>query len=71
MKLPRHGRYDYVPIHKRPQYEWPGGTRLAVCFNNNRLWIREDFPDEFVPSSIVTGRRSTSPVSRQALNWVR
>ena len=35
MKLPAHGRYDHVPIHKRPQYEWPEGARLAVTFNNN------------------------------------
>ena len=35
MKLPAHSRYDYVPIHKRPQYEWPEGARLAVTFCNN------------------------------------
>jgi allantoinase len=35
MKLPAHDRYDYVPIHKRRQYEWPEGKRLAVTFNNN------------------------------------
>src|SRR5437660_1474922 len=35
MKLPAHNRYDYTPIHRRPQYEWPGGARLAVTFNNN------------------------------------
>jgi len=35
VKLPSHGRYDYVPIHKRPQYEWPEGARLAVIFCNN------------------------------------
>jgi allantoinase len=35
MKLPRHGRYDYVPIHKRPAYDWPEGKRLAVFFCNN------------------------------------
>jgi allantoinase len=35
VKLPAHGRYDYVPIHKRPQYEWPEGARLAVTFCNN------------------------------------
>ena len=35
MKLPAHNRYDYIPIHKRTQYEWPGGARLAVTFNNN------------------------------------
>jgi peptidoglycan/xylan/chitin deacetylase (PgdA/CDA1 family) len=35
MKLPGHDRYDYVPIHKRPQYAWPGGARLAVTICNN------------------------------------
>src|SRR5215510_2747008 len=35
VKLPAHGRYDYVPIHKRPQYEWPDGARLAVTFCSN------------------------------------
>jgi peptidoglycan/xylan/chitin deacetylase (PgdA/CDA1 family) len=35
MKLPDHNRYDYIPIHKRPQYEWPEGARLAVTFCNN------------------------------------
>lgn len=35
MKLPRHNRYDYSPISKRPVYEWPNGARLAVCINNN------------------------------------
>jgi peptidoglycan/xylan/chitin deacetylase (PgdA/CDA1 family) len=35
MKLPRHNRYDYVPLPKRPQYDWPGGAHLAVAFCNN------------------------------------
>src|SRR3989442_12141430 len=35
MKLPAHSRYDYVPIHKRLQYDWPEGARLAVTFCNN------------------------------------
>ena len=35
MKLPAHNRYDYVPIPKRPVYDWPEGKRLAVVFNNN------------------------------------
>jgi allantoinase len=35
MKLPSHGRYDYVPITKRPVYDWPEGKRLAVTFCNN------------------------------------
>lgn len=28
-RIKKHGRYDYSPIHKRPQFEWPGGKRLA------------------------------------------
>jgi allantoinase len=35
MKLPFHNRYDYVPIHKRPRYDWPEGKRLAVFFCSN------------------------------------
>ncbi len=35
MKLPAHNRYDYVPIPKRPVYDWPEGKRLAVFFCNN------------------------------------
>lgn len=35
MKLPQHGRFDYVPLSKRKTYEWPGNKRLAVCINNN------------------------------------
>jgi allantoinase len=33
--LPSHGRYDYVPITKRPVYDWPEGKRLAVFFCSN------------------------------------
>jgi hypothetical protein len=29
MKLSRHDRYDYSPITERPDYDWPGGKRLA------------------------------------------
>jgi len=39
MKLPFHDRYDYVPITKRPVYDWPEGKRLAVAFNNNIEWF--------------------------------
>src|SRR5205085_9533689 len=35
MKLPAHGRYDYVPITRRPVYDWPEGKRLALSFVNN------------------------------------
>jgi peptidoglycan/xylan/chitin deacetylase (PgdA/CDA1 family) len=29
LKLPGHGRYDFVPITKRQDYSWPGRKRLA------------------------------------------
>ena len=35
MKLPVHGRYDYLPITKRPVYDWPEGKRLAVFLCSN------------------------------------
>lgn len=35
MRLPKHGRYDYVPLDARPTYEWPSGKRLAVTVCNN------------------------------------
>lgn len=35
MILPGHGRYDYVPITRRPDYSWPDGRRLAVYLGLN------------------------------------
>ena len=33
--LPRHSRYDYVPITDRKDYSWPEGKRLAFCITTN------------------------------------
>lgn len=33
--LPHHGRYDYSPISKRADYNWPEGKRLAVYIGLN------------------------------------
>jgi peptidoglycan/xylan/chitin deacetylase (PgdA/CDA1 family) len=33
--LPEHGRFDYRPITHRPDYHWPGGSRLAVYIGFN------------------------------------
>jgi peptidoglycan/xylan/chitin deacetylase (PgdA/CDA1 family) len=30
-----HGRYEYSAIHRRPDYSWPGGKRLAVYLGFN------------------------------------
>ena len=35
MILKTHGRYYYSSISDRPNYEWPGGKRLAVCVAAN------------------------------------
>jgi hypothetical protein len=35
MSLAHHGRYDYVPITRRPAYDWPNGRRLAVYIGLN------------------------------------
>jgi allantoinase len=32
---PAHGRYDYSAIPRRPLYDWPDGTRLAVYLGLN------------------------------------
>jgi peptidoglycan/xylan/chitin deacetylase (PgdA/CDA1 family) len=33
--LKQHGRYAYSPIHRRPDYTWPGKRRLAVYIGFN------------------------------------
>jgi allantoinase len=35
MSLAHHGRFDYVPITRRPVYDWPNGRRLAVYIGLN------------------------------------
>ncbi|MEL6837806.1 MAG: polysaccharide deacetylase family protein [Pseudomonadota bacterium] len=34
-KLPHHGRYAYSAITDRPDFDWPGGRRLAVYIGMN------------------------------------
>src|SRR5436853_175564 len=57
MNLPAHHSNDYVPIHRRPQYEWPGGARLAVTFNNNI---------EYFAYRAGLGTDSTGPAAEQS-----
>jgi len=33
--LPHHDRFDYAAIHRRPDYRWPNGKRLAVYLGLN------------------------------------
>ena len=33
--LPRHDRYDYIPLHERKDYSWPGQKRLAFVVTTN------------------------------------
>lgn len=33
--LPKHNRYDYIPLTERKDYSWPGGKRLAFTITTN------------------------------------
>ena len=33
--LPKHQRYDYVPLTERKDYSWPDGKRLAFVITTN------------------------------------
>jgi allantoinase len=35
MEIRQHGRYEYSPIIERPDYDWPGGKRLAFFIGLN------------------------------------
>ncbi len=35
MEIRDHGRYEYSPITERPDYDWPGGKRLAFFIGLN------------------------------------
>ena len=37
--LPQHGRYDYVPLAERKDYNWPQGKRLAFVVTTNIEWF--------------------------------
>jgi hypothetical protein len=38
-RLPRHDRYAFVPLPRRPVYDWPGGRRLAFTLTTNIEWF--------------------------------
>ena len=37
--IPQHGRYDFVPLHERRDYSWPGGKGLAFLVTTNVEWF--------------------------------
>lgn len=47
--LRSHGRYDYSPITKRPDYSWLGGKRLAVhlCLNIEHFAFGEGLGNDY------------------------
>ena len=47
-----HGRFDFVPITRRPSFEWPDGRRLAVYIALNVEAYRFGQPmiEELVPA---------------------
>jgi hypothetical protein len=61
--LRSHGRYDYSPIVKRPDYSWPGGKRLAVhfCLNIEHFAFGEGLGNDYsVPQPQAPGGFSSS-----------
>ena len=63
MKLPHHGRYDYIPLPKRKTYEWPGNKRLAFCINHNIeyfAFMAGLGSDQAVPGSPAQNQRNYS-----------
>src|SRR5215469_3150313 len=53
MALRSHERYRYSPIHARPDYVWPNGTRLAVyiALNLEHFSFGEGLGAQLVPSA--------------------
>ena len=51
--LPHHGRFDYVPIVRRPNYRWPNGSGLAVYigFNLEHFAFGEGLGATIAPAS--------------------
>lgn len=39
MDIEYHDRYAFSALPDRPEYDWPGGKRLAVCLCNNIEWF--------------------------------
>ena len=37
--IPQHDRYDFVPLHERRNYSWPGGRNLAFLVTTNVEWF--------------------------------
>ena len=50
--LRQHGRYAYQPITMRPQFDWPGGKRLAVfiALNLEHYAFGEGLTEDLVPN---------------------
>lgn len=60
MQLPHHARYDHVPLPKRPTYEWPNGTRLAlvVCNNIEQFAYRRGLGSDSAQPGAVQNQRN-------------
>ena len=50
--LRQHGRYAYEPITTRPDFQWPGGKRLAVfvALNLEHYAFGEGLVEDLVPN---------------------
>lgn len=54
MRLPTHGRYDYLPITRRAHYAWPEGRGLAVyvALNLEHFAFGEGLGAELAPGGL-------------------
>ena len=50
--LPSHGRYEYSAITRRPRFEWPNKSRLAVYF---ALGVEHYAFGEGITENLVSG----------------
>lgn len=55
-----HGRYDYSPISRRPDYSWPRGRRLAVhiCLNVEHFAFGEGLGNDYAVPHPAPNSRS-------------
>ena len=51
--LKSHGRYEFVPISRRPRYRWPNGAGLAVyvALNIETYAFGEGLVEDLVPGA--------------------
>jgi allantoinase len=58
MKLPMHDRYPYSYIDDRPDYNWPGGKRLAFFVGTNLEYFAFKAGDGALDNAVVDAKQT-------------